>query len=271
MNYETLHGKDHVVHVQKVNELKNQSLEHREDSQKAIFSLIIPTRNEVENLAPLYKRLTPILTPNNCEVIFVDDSDDNTPNLLRQQRWSFPVSVMHRSIQERKGGLSTAVLLGISHATGRFIGVMDADLQHPPELIPTLLSSAVNDKDIVIASRFVNGGSIEGLSNPLRKLGSRGTNTLAHFLFPALKNVKDTMSGFFLFDRKLLDDGTQLNPEGFKILLELLVKTNWVSLEEIPLQFQRREYGESKFNMNETLAIYMHMLRLFREKKFRRT
>lgn len=246
--------------------------EGREGEPQVRFSLIIPTRNEVGNVNPLFERLSPVLSNYNAEVIFVDDSDDATPNAITEKNWPFPVKVIHREAAERVGGLSTAVLEGVTRANGEYIGVMDADLQHPPEVLPRLLDTATsNNDDIVIASRFVEGGSPGGLSGPIRRLGSEGTIFLSHVLFPELKGVKDPMSGFFLFNRRILEGDVTLNPQGFKILLELLVKSNWFNLDEVPLQFQRREHGESKLDLKETMAIYSHMFRLFREKRSRRT
>lgn len=102
---------------------------------------------------------------------FVDDSDDDTPARLQEKPWPMPVKVIARPKDQRQGGLSTAVMEGISNSSGQYIGVMDADLQHPPEVIPTLLETAKgNDDDIVIASRFTKGGGLEGLANPGRKI-----------------------------------------------------------------------------------------------------
>lgn len=241
--------------------------EQREIEQRPQFSLIIPTRNEVGNIDPLFARLTPSLVNYRSEVIFVDDSDDETAEVIRGTLWSVPVTVIQRRRDERQGGLSTAVLEGIARARGTYIGVMDADLQHPPEIVPKLLETAIdNDDDIVIASRFAEGGSMEGLSNPVRKLASKGTIFLSHAIFPELKKVTDPMSGFFLFNSRIIEGNIELNPQGFKILLELLVKTHWVNLHEVPFQFQKRTQGESKLDTREVMAIYSHMFRLFKEK-----
>jgi len=241
--------------------------ENKEREPRVLFSLIIPTRNEIDNVNPLFKRLSPVLSKYHAEVIFVDDSDDNTSSALRNKDWTFPVNIIHRKRGERKGGLSTAVLQGIAVARGDYIGVMDADLQHPPELLPNLLTAINNNNsDIVIASRFVEKGSLSGLSGPIRKLGSKGTIFLIHALFPELKKVRDPMSGFFLFNKKILDGETELNPQGFKILFELLIKSHWVNLSEIPLQFEKREHGKSKLDIKEIIYTYSYMLRSFKEK-----
>ncbi len=240
--------------------------ELKETEPKFEISLVIPTKNESGNVDLLFERLVPILTGYKSEAIFVDDSSDDTAEKIKGKVWPFPVNIIQRGFNEQVGGLSTAVLEGVAKANGKYIGVMDADLQHPPELLPQLINSAIrNNDDIVIASRFIPGGSIEGLSNPIRKLGSRGTTMLTHVLFPELKQVSDPMSGFFLFNKKILEGDFELNPQGFKILLELLVKTNWVSLGEIPLRFNKRTQEKSKFIAKEKMSAYFHIFQLFRE------
>lgn len=248
-------------------ERERPNQERKESDSQPHLSLIIPTKNEAGNIEPLFTRLVPSLANFRSEIIFVDDSDDNTAQQIREKTWPFPVSVISRKPHERQGGLSTAVIEGIVSARGEYIGVMDADLQHPPEVVPELLETALkNDDDVVVASRFAKGGSIEGLSNPARKLGSKGTIFLSHVIFPKLRNVSDPMSGFFLFNRRILEGDVSLNPQGFKILLELLVKTNWVNLHEVPFEFQRRVQGSSKLNTKEAIAVYSHMFTLLKDK-----
>ncbi|MHA1595097.1 MAG: glycosyltransferase, partial [Candidatus Baldrarchaeia archaeon] len=154
-------------------------------------------------------------------------------------------------------GLGSAVVDGFKIARGKVLGVMDADLQHPPEKILELLSAVENGADIAIASRYVEGGEIEnwGLR---RKIISKGATTLVHMLIPAFKQIKDPLSGFFLVRRKVVEN-INLNPQGFKILLEILTKGNYSTVVEVPYRFKGRELGESKLNFKEYIK-YLHQL-----------
>lgn len=250
-------------------EREGASGESKEGESKPVFSLIIPTRNEIDNIQPLSTRLIPSLRGYQSEVIFVDDSDDNTPDVIRNIAWSMPMQVVTRERGQRRGGLSTAVMGGIGRSSGQYIGVMDADLQHPPEVIPTMLRTAQeNDDDILIASRYTEGGSMEGLANPARRLGSKGTIFLYHKVFPKLKGVTDPSSGFFIVNRRILEEA-ELHPQGFKMLLEILVNTNWVKLHEVPYEFDKRLYGESKMGAQVGLDLFSHMYKLWRRKNKR--
>lgn len=241
--------------------------ERKELEPKTVLSLVIPTRNEAGNIPSLHARLATSLQGIPCEMLFVDDSDDNTPEVIRDLHWPMPVQMVVRGKESRRGGLSTAVLEGISRANGQYVGVMDADLQHPPEIIPTMLNTAIeNDNDIVIGSRFATGGKVEGLASPLRKIASKGALALTQAVFPELRGVSDPMSGLFIVDKKILENA-ELDPQGFKILLEILVKTNWMRLEEIPIQFGRRMHGESKMDTKEAMEVLSHMFQLWKQKR----
>lgn len=226
------------------------------------LSLVIPTRNEAGNIPLLHGRLSRCLDCNNSEVVFVDDSDDTTANTIDSMDWPMRTRVFTRKPQDRNGGLSTAVLGGFRQSHGQYIAVMDADLQHPPELLPTMLMSAKRDDlDMIIGSRFVKGGNTDGLDGPVRKIASRGTIFATQLLFPKIRDIQDPMSGFFLFNSKILEN-SRLDPQGFKILLEMLINTNWVNIDEVPYKFERRVHGESKLNLKEVLSIYAHILKL---------
>jgi dolichol-phosphate mannosyltransferase len=159
-------------------------------------------------------------------------------------------------------GLSSAVLEGIRLSIGEIIVVMDADLSHPPEKIPELIEKIKEkEADFVIGSRFIKGGSASHF-NLYRKANAYFSKILA---YPLVK-VNDPLAGFFAFPRNLLRDNIDLNPIGFKIGLEIMVKANPEKIVEIPISFQERLYGESKLNLKEQLNYLLHLKRLYEDK-----
>ena len=169
------------------------------------------------------------------------------------------VRVVHRPPEQRADGLGGAVVEGIRAASGEWVCVMDADLQHPPEIIPQLLQRARADRvDLVIASRFAPTAEVGGL-NALRVVMSLLTRLSAQLLFPQrLSRVADPLSGFFLF-RRLAVDPDRLRPRGFKILLEILVRFPALTIAEVPFHFQARYSGASKADTREGLR-YLRLL-----------
>jgi dolichol-phosphate mannosyltransferase len=216
----------------------------------------------VESLPFLADRIHDCLTGLDYELIIVDDnSPDGTGDLAEKLAQEKPIKVVHR---QGKLGLASAVIDGFRHASGDVLGVIDADLQHPPEHIPELLR-AMEQADIVIASRYVEGGGVEGWTLS-RELISRGAKIMPQFLFARIRKVKDPLSGFFLFRRDVIED-VILNPVGYKILLEILVKGNHHSVVEVPYVFQGRERGTSTFNTTEQVNYLKHLYRLTRHEK----
>jgi len=158
-------------------------------AQRSGLSIIVPTYNEAENIGELIERIETSLKGLDFEVIVVDDSSpDGTAEIAEELGRAYRnVKVIKRP---RKMGLASAALEGMREAKYRLIAVMDADLQHPPELLPKLLERAKEGYDIVIASRYVKGGGVEGWSL-WRRLISRGATLLAHALFLETRKVKD--------------------------------------------------------------------------------
>jgi hypothetical protein len=227
------------------------------------LTLVIPTRNEVEGVEALLERLEASLHEP-TEVLFVDDSDDATPQRVRelaeQRTWDgLAVSLVHRTGRRRHGGLGSAVVEGIRRARGTWVGVLDADLQHPPELLDRLHERALaGDVDVVVASRYQDGGSSEGLSGT-RQTVSRACATAARMLFPRrLRGVSDPLSGFFLVRRAAVDPD-ELRPHGFKILLEILGRNPQLRAGEVGYTFSERYAGVSKASIREALR-YVHQL-----------
>ncbi|WP_184791826.1 glycosyltransferase [Streptomyces sp. 3211] len=229
-------------------------------------TLIVPTFNEAGNVAELLRRLgdalpDPAHLP--CEVLFVDDSTDDTPAVIEKAAADhpFPVSALHR--QTAEGGLGGAVVEGIRRADTDWIVVMDADLQHPPHLVPELVGEGVRTgADLVVASRYISGGSRAGLAGSYRIAVSRGATWLTKGLFPrALRGISDPMSGFFAIRRSVVTAQT-LKPLGYKILLELAVRCRPRTVAEVPFVFQDRYSGESKSTAREGLRFLAHLASL---------
>ncbi len=228
-----------------------------------VVSLVVPTRNEVNNVRPLVEQVTAALAATPFEICFVDDSDDATGDLLLDLAASNPsIRALLRQGADRKGGLSTAVVAGLHMARGRYVCVMDADLQHPPELIPLLLAEAERGADLVIASRYAPGGSHEGLGTPLRRLVSREATFVARMLFKEARQSSDPLSGYFLCRRALID-GIEFRPVGFKILLELLVCVPDLRVVDVPVTQASRAEGVSKATARQGLLYLRHLRSLF--------
>jgi dolichol-phosphate mannosyltransferase len=226
------------------------------------ISLVIPTFNEAANITELLTRLAgaiPAQVP--CEVIFVDDSTDDTPAVIAAAAPAcrFGVSVLHRDVPE--GGLGGAVAMGLREAAAPWIVVMDADLQHPPTLVPELVAAGQRAAaELVVATRYASGGGREGLDGGFRKFASGGSTALAKLVFwRQLGQVSDPMSGFFAVRADALEAGV-LRPLGYKILLELIVRCRIRRVTEVPYQFQDRFAGESKANLGEGLRFLRHLV-----------
>ena len=231
-----------------------------------LLSVVIPTRNEAANASMLVSLLSEVLSSIASEVIFVDDSDDDTARVLNEaaSQTGIAAIVIRRGGTDRRGGLSTAVVRGIESATGSYVLIMDADLQHPTQMIPKLLATAYEaDADIVIASRNIPGGSDAGLAGPGRRVVSWCAKGLVKVLFfRTLRGVTDPLSGFFLAKREVLAEGA-LRPIGFKILLDILVRCEHPQVVEVPLQFAPRAAGESKATIKQGVDFLTHVFTLF--------
>jgi dolichol-phosphate mannosyltransferase len=194
------------------------------------------------------------------EMVIVDDnSPDGTGQLAEELGAKYRVKVIHRA---GKLGLSTAVMEGFAAASGAVFVVMDADLSHPPEKIPEMVSRIEQEgADMVVGSRYVKGGHVENW--PVhRRIISKGATLLAK----GLTKVKDPMSGFMALRREVIE-GVTLNPIGYKIGLEILVKGKISKVEEIPITFADRKAGKSKLGTSVTLKYIDHCIRLYEHKK----
>ena len=228
------------------------------------ISVVVPTRNERANIGPLIDRLSAALPAGRSELIFVDDSTDDTPEVAAAagQGASLPVLVMHRGPGERVGGLGGAVVAGMRLAEGRIVVVMDGDLQHPPESIPELIRPIDLDQaDLVVASRYRDNGAADGLANRSRAGVSQLATRVTKAAFPRrLREITDPMSGFFAVRASALDVDA-LRPLGFKILLEAVARCQ-LRVAEIGFSFAPRYSGESKASLREGFRFANHLTRL---------
>ena len=225
------------------------------------LSVIIPTKNEAGNIEELVTRIGRATAGISTELIFVDDSTDDTPSVISKisGRRRRRVSLIHRPPERRDSGLGAAVVEGIRAATGKWVCVIDADLQHPPEVIPRLLDSAQQGgAEVVVASRYADSGEAAGLGSA-RFAMSKLCTLAARFFFPRrLAKVTDALSGYFLVRRETIDPD-RLRPRGFKILLEILVRFPHLITSEVPFRFNARHSGQSKASLREGLR-YLTLL-----------
>jgi dolichol-phosphate mannosyltransferase len=225
-----------------------------------VFSLVVPTYNERFNIGPLIERIEAVLKqePLDFEIIIVDDNSPDETWMLAQE---IAEKDSHLQVVRREGsrGLATAVVEGWKIAQGEILGVMDADLQHPPEILPDLLGPILKGRaDIAIGSRHVSGGSVGKWNLPRRSV-SRGASVIAFMLLPqVLRPVQDPMSGFFLMKRSVIDLAF-LRPTGYKILLEILAKGNYRRVVEVPYVFETRKHGKSKLGPKQYFEFLLHL------------
>ena len=220
-----------------------------------MISVVVPTYNEADNIEELVKRLADALR-SGYEVVIVDDgSPDGTAEVARRLSATYPVRVV---VRQARLGLASAVVEGASVARGDVVVVMDADLQHPPELVPALAREAARGC-LAVASRYVRGGRVEGWP-ATRRVVSRGAVLLARLLLPEARRVKDPVSGFFAYRRDCL---SRVKPTGlYKILLDVLVQCKPECVVEVPFVFGKRTRGRSKLGSRHIFDYLRQLLAL---------
>lgn len=228
-----------------------------------LLSLVIPTYNESKNIPKIVSLLSQTLDqaiPGAYELIVVDDnSPDRTWEIAQELMSQYPQLQVMRRIEER--GLSTAVIRGWQAAKGEVLGVIDADLQHPPELLLNLWGEIVRGGDLAVASRHVEGGGVSDWS-PIRRFLSRGAQTLGLVILPeVIGRVSDPMSGYFMVRRPCLA-GRTLSPLGYKILIEVIARGRVPWIGEVGYVFQERQAGESKVTSKQYIDYLRHLIRL---------
>jgi dolichol-phosphate mannosyltransferase len=224
----------------------------------ASLAIVVPTYNERDRLADLVREIFAAYAAERVdgELIIVDDnSPDGTGALADELATRHRITVLHR---RGKLGLGTAVIEGFAAASAPVVGVIDADLSHPPTLLPRMLAvMQAASADCVVASRYIAGGGTRNWGFA-RLLMSRAACLMARGLTP----IRDATSGFFLIRRELVRN-VRISSGGFKICLELLVRGRPASVAEVPYVFVGRTAGESKMNLKEALG-YLEQLKQLR-------
>ncbi|MEG4045780.1 glycosyltransferase [Microcoleus sp. Pol17_C1] len=233
------------------------------DTPPIYFSLVIPTYNECKNVKSIVEKLSHLLDgsiPGNYELIVVDDnSPDRTWEVALSLTPEYPQLRVMRREEER--GLSTAVIRGWQAARGEVLGVIDADLQHPPETLLQLLAEIQRGADLAAASRHVGEGGVSDWS-VVRRFLSRGAQTVGLVILPGVVGrVSDPMSGYFMVRRTCIA-GKTMNPAGYKILIEVLGRGDIRWIGEVGYVFQERQEGESKVTWKQYIEYLRHLLRL---------
>jgi dolichol-phosphate mannosyltransferase len=222
------------------------------------ISVIVPTYREVENIPLLVSRLSQVRDTAHLDLellLMDDDSQDGSEALVASM--ALPWIRLVKRTSNR--GLSSAVLDGLKLSTREICVVMDADLSHPPEKIPEMLTAIETGVDIVVGSRFTEGGSTSDDWGPFRWLNSR----IATVLAMPLTTMSDPMSGFFALRRSTFNSGKDFDPVGYKILLEILVKCRCRFSTEVPIHFDNRRFGRSKLSLREQINYIRHLRRLY--------
>jgi dolichol-phosphate mannosyltransferase len=238
-------------------------LDDSSDREPIKFSLVLPTYKESQNIESIVQILTDLLNdylPGQYELIVVDDdSPDLTWKIAQELLPHYPqLRVMRR---ETERGLSTAVIRGWQVARGEILGVIDADLQHPPEVLLQLLQEMESGADLAVASRHVEGGGVSEWS-AVRRFLSRGAQTLGLIILPeVIGRLSDPMSGYFMVRRRAIV-GKSLSPVGYKILIEVAArgKVRWIA--EAGYVFRERIAGESKVTWKQYVEYIQHLIQL---------
>ena len=222
------------------------------------LAVVVPTYKERDNVIPLFQRLEQVLRGIRWEVLYVDDdSPDGTAAVVQDLALRDSRVRLIRRIGRK--GLASACIEGMLATSAHYLAVMDADLQHDESILPQMLERLRCDHlDLVIGSRHVEGGSMGQFTAKrvwLSNLGARISRAVTHC------NLGDPMSGFFVLDRRFLENvAPRLSGVGFKILLDLVASAHGeVRYAEVPYTFRSRQHGESKLDIVVGLE-YLYLL-----------
>jgi len=227
-----------------------------------VISVVVPTYNEAATVPQLAARLAAALRGRQWELVVVDDgSPDGTADIAERLAPRLPLRVVRRP---GKLGLASAVVDGFRAARGDLLVVIDADLSHPPEVVPALVDAVVAGADLAVGSRYVAGGGT--VDWPLRR---RVVSRVACLMGNALVPVRDATSGFFALRREVIE-GVRLDPIGFKIGFEVIARGKYRRVVEVPYTFRDREHGRSKFGTREIGNYLLQLLQVARDRLLRR-
>ncbi len=234
-------------------------------------SIIVPTYNESQNIVKILKSIRENIPKGiYTETIVVDDnSPDDTGKIVEDYISSIKkiaentIDIIHR---KAKTGLSSAILNGIQNAKGETIVVMDSDFSHPPQIIPKMIEAFKQYQcELVVASRYITGGKIQGWTTK-RKLMSKIATLIAKKGLGV--KTKDPMSGFFAFKKNIIKE-LNFDALGYKLLLEVLVKTKGINIKEIPYTFENRKHGSSKLDSSTVIDYFKSVWKLYRNGKIK--
>jgi glycosyltransferase XagB len=229
------------------------------------ISIVLPTFNEEHNVGPMIAEIAIAFanSPHSYEVIFVDDSSDNTASIIKQLQKNKDNIVLIVRTPEERTGLGTALLTGARRAAAPVVCVMDSDLQHPPATILPMYEALIRrKKNFVVASRMMEEGSAAGLSSLYRHVVSRMSRLLAWIVLPLTRKTTDPMTGFFMFKKSILTGHDDLAPIGYKLLVEILARIVAIDATDVPFVMRKREFDESKASFTEGIRYFKHLTRL---------
>ena len=227
------------------------------------LSIVVPTYNESGNVEELARQVKEALNGVDYDIWFVDDSNDDTPDVLEELcKKDKRCRYKHREDRDQTG-LATAVIEGFHMADGEILACMDADLQHPPAILRPMYAAMLSGADMCIPSRLIKGGSDGGL-NIVRKFVSGTARWMGKAALSSLRNISDPTSGLFMFKKEMLN-GADLQPIGWKIMVEVVAMCEYRLIVEIPYEFQDRNSGESKISKKATIE-YLEQLKDLRKR-----
>ena len=230
------------------------------------ISIILPTYNESQNIVSILELIGKNIPKGvSTQTIVVDDnSPDGTGKIVEEYISEIKkiaentIDIIHR---KAKNGLSSAILNGIQNAKGETIIVMDSDFSHPPQILPKMIEAFKKYQcDLVIASRYITGGGIQGWTTK-RKLMSKVATIIATKGLGV--KTKDPMSGFFAFKKNIIKE-LNFDAIGYKLLLEIIVKTKGVNIKEIPYTFENRQFGSSKLDSSTVIDYFKSVFKLYK-------
>ena len=233
------------------------------------ISIIIPTYNESANIVKILESISKSIPKNIfAEAIIVDDnSPDGTGIIVEdylknmKKMANYTIEIIHR---KAKSGLASAILNGVQKAKSNTIIVMDSDFSHPPQIIPKMIEAFKQYQcDLVVASRYITGGNIQGWTTK-RKLMSKIATIIAKKGLGV--KTKDPMSGFFAFKKNIINE-LNFDALGYKLLLEILVKTKGINVKEIPYTFENRKFGSSKLDSKTITDYFKSVWKLYKNGK----
>ena len=247
-----------ILFIESLCRMRTSEVTFRGENMSISVDIVIPAYQEAENIKPLVQRIAKVREQQALDInVFIvdDNSEDGTEEAVAD----IALDWVNLIVRKTERGLSSAVLAGMAEGNGSVVLVMDADLSHPAEAIPAMVAELQSGADFVVGSRYIEGGSTDDNWGFYRWLNSQIATLLAR---PFVK-IKDPMSGFFAMPREQFNQAKGLNPIGYKIGLELIVKCACKKVVEVPIHFTDRVRGESKLTLTEQLKYIQHVRRLF--------